>query len=361
MKITPNQLIEGCILSVPIMGHTDTPIVKENTVLNANHISAIKSFLVPIVEVESTLANGEKFKPQGIIYESNKEIKGEVKKEKKFIEIYNEAVKQYRKLYIEWQSGKKVEMIYVRKCLTPLFEYILDHPKELLTIHHLSKVEEYIYHHSVSVGCLAAFIAKKLHYSKRDWLQVGIAGALCDAGMSKVPSKILMKKGPLSKFEFNEIKKHPVHSYNMLKEVTGVSNAILLSVLQHHERIDRSGYPLRSDKKKLHTFSQVIAVADVFHAMTSERIYSKKQSPYDVLNHLCKDHFGRFEHRIIQTFCESFSQLSIGARVRLKSGVQAEIIFFNNQRLNNPMLKLLHTGEIFELNEDQSLQIEVIV
>jgi HD-GYP domain-containing protein (c-di-GMP phosphodiesterase class II) len=74
----------------------------------------------------------------------------------------------------------------------------------------------------------------------------------------------------------------------MLKGVMGISDSVLLAVLQHHERPDGSGYPLGSGAKKLHMFSKVIAVADVYHAMTSERYYRSKRSPFQVLEDISK-------------------------------------------------------------------------
>ncbi|MED1600549.1 HD-GYP domain-containing protein [Alkalihalophilus marmarensis] len=369
MKVLPTQLEEGCILSEAVMGQTDIPIIPNKTILSSQHISVLQTFLISSVEVESTLANGEKFYPIEAVKdspeESNDQIKDQLNVESKrdieFTNYYHDTVKRYKRLYSEWQSGKRVEIVAVKKCLIPFIEYMIDHPKNFLNMHQLSQKDGYMYHHAIAVACLAAFLAKKLHYPKTDWMQAGISGALADIGMMRIPNRILSKKGPLSSLELKEVQKHPIYSYNMLSQIKGISKPVLWSVLQHHERMDKSGYPLGSNEAKLHPLSQVVAVADVFHAMTSDRIYSRKQSPYKVIEHLCTEQFGKYDHRIVQTLKNSYEQLSIGMKVRLQNGEKAEIVFFPNQYTNNPMVRRLGTDEVFQLKSEQFYDIEEMI
>ncbi len=336
---------------------TDAAIIEENTVIKQEHIYVIRSFQIPFVEVESVLSNGQRFTPKEVI-EEKVEITLEINQGKSFSETYKDTVEQYKKLFLQWQAGTKVEMIRVRECLTPLLELAIQGPKELLTIQNYNKEGDYIYHHAVSVGALSAFMAKKLNYSKQSWVQVGLSGALADIGMAKIPLKLLNKKVALNQLEFAEVKKHPIYSYNMLKDVKGVSDDILLGVLQHHERIDQSGYPLQTNKEKIHSFSQLIAVADVYHAMTSDRIYRRKQSPYYVLGKLTEGQFDKFNPKVIQVFCESIASLLIGSNVRLNNGDQAKIVYFDHTRSNSSVVELLETGEMIAITSNHPVTIE---
>ena len=74
-----------------------------------------------------------------------------------------------------------------------------------------------------------------------------------------------------------------------------------VAILEHHERINGSGYLLRKKGDAIHIFSKIIAVADVYHAMTSERIYRKKQSPFKVMEMIMHDDFGKFDLTIVKT------------------------------------------------------------
>ncbi|TWI59586.1 HD-GYP domain-containing protein [Halalkalibacter nanhaiisediminis] len=363
MKVKPTQLQNGCITAEDVQNLTDFPIIKENTILNEEHLAILQAFLIKSVDVKPILANGEKFEPFEIIeeeQEQNEKDEAEVKTPE-FIYEYLEAVKQYKKLFQSWQAGNPIEMFAVRKIFIPLFERIVQDSNDLLHLHHYSNKEDYLFHHSVYVSILSAYLGKKLQYSKGDWYQIGFSGALADAGMAKLSPTIIKKNGPLTATEYEDVKKHPIHSYKMLKGVTGVTDSVLIAVLQHHERYDGSGYPLGADAQKIHLFSQVVAVADVYHAMTSERYYRAKHSPYRVLEEISKEQFGKFDLKVVEALMQSLIQMSVGSRVRLTSGEEAEIIFFDQQTPTRPMVKLISKGDIIQLKQEPTLHIEEIL
>ncbi|GAE26192.1 hypothetical protein JCM9140_2229 [Halalkalibacter wakoensis JCM 9140] len=360
MKVRPNQLIEGCILSKDVQGLTDLPIMKKNTVLTDQHIELISLFLVSTVDVEPVLANGESFKP-AVVIEEEIEDKPTKKQPLGYVYLYLETVKQFKKMFLNWQAGEKVQMVKIRELFLPLFETIIDKPENLLKLHHYSTKEDYFYHHSVYTGILSVYLGYKLKYTKGEWLQIGFSAVLADTGMTKISPSILKKPGHLTVAEFEEIKKHPIHSYNMLKGVTGISDAVLLAVLQHHERPDGSGYPLGAGDQKLHKFSKVIAVADVYHAMTSERYYRNKRSPFQVLEDISKNQFGKFDLKVVQTLSESLVVVAVGSRVKLSNGKEAEIVFFEQEAPTRPMVKLVDTGDIIQLTKESSTFIEEII
>ncbi|WP_335963645.1 HD-GYP domain-containing protein [Halalkalibacter kiskunsagensis] len=364
MKVKPVQLQNGCILTKDVYGLSDSPIIKRNTVLTNNLIEMLHFFLVDFVEVETVLANGEKFIPIGMKSKRDRKDDNDLAIEhipKDYHYQYLEAVKQFKKLFQNWQAGQLVEMVKVRKIFIHLFEQIINEPKHLLHLHHYTNKEDYLFHHSVYVGILSVYLGHKLQFSKGDWLQIGFSGVLADIGIAKVSPAILQKPGPLTSIEFEEVKKHPIHSYKMLKHVTGISDSVLLSVLQHHERLNGSGYPLGTDANKLHIFSQIVAVADVYHAMTSERYYRAKKSPYQVLEAISKEQFGKFDLKVVQALLESFTQVSVGEIVRLNSGDIAEIVYCDQKNPTRSLVKLLSDQSIVQLENQNSLYIEELL
>ncbi|MDT8863027.1 HD-GYP domain-containing protein [Alkalihalobacillus sp. MEB130] len=360
MRVKPNQLIKDCILASDVSGLTDFPIMKKNTVITENHIKLLNIFLINSVEVEPILANGENFKPQTVIEEPVEERATMERDSKDFFFQYLEAVKQYKKLFQGWQAGERVQMVGIRNLFIPLFEKITQEPDNLLKLHHYSTKEDYLYHHAVYVSILSVYLGYKLNYKRADWLQIGFSGLLADIGMAKIAPSILKKTGPLTSIDFEEIKKHPIYSYNMLKGVTGVTDSVLLAVLQHHERQDGSGYPLAANERKLHQFSKVIAVADVYHAMTSERYYRTKRSPFQVIEEIVKEQFGMYDLKVVQALVKSLVVVATGSKVRLSNGSEAEIVFFEQEMPTRPMVKLAG-GDIVQLTKEPSLFIEDII
>jgi PAS domain S-box-containing protein len=144
------------------------------------------------------------------------------------------------------------------------------------TVHALSSIVEirdpYTAGHQTRVSKLAVAIGEKMKLSKEQLLIIHVASLLHDIGKIKVPSELLTKPGKLSENEFNLIMEHPQIGYDILKEIP-FGHPIAEVVLQHHEKLDGSGYPkgLRGDEIFLE--SKIIAVADVVEAMSSHRPY----------------------------------------------------------------------------------------
>ncbi len=155
-------------------------------------------------------------------------------------------------------------------------------------IYSLSQKDEYTGGHSLRVGRYATLIAGGLGLSEREVRVVGCAGLLHDIGKLAVPRSILINANELSKEEFAIIKNHPRMGHNMLIHMTD-SATILNGVLQHHERLNGSGYyGVKGDD--IHLCAKIIAVADTFDAIVTDRPYQKGVPPAEalkIMNGLC--------------------------------------------------------------------------
>jgi HD-GYP domain-containing protein (c-di-GMP phosphodiesterase class II) len=361
MKVKPNQLQVGCILSTDVSSFSKQVLMRKKTVLNEGYIAVLKAFLVEVVTVEATLVNGNPFIPKDVSESKDEKQIKDKNQIHSFMDLYLQAVKRYKRLFQSWQAGAKVELIIIRKILVSLLEKLNEEPNELMSIHHYASKEDYIYHHAVSVGVLSAYLGRKLNFSKAEEIQLGIAGMMADSGMSQIPNTILDKRVSLTSSEYEEINNHPMYSYQMIKDIPGVTDALMLGVLQHHEREDGSGYPMAVSSTKLHKFSKVIAVIDVYHAMASERFYKQKQSPFKVIEIIVKDNFGKFDIRVVQTLANLISNFSVGTRIRLNNNDKGEVVFLEPHAPIRPMIRIETTGEYIKLAERNDLYIEEII
>ncbi|WP_062051961.1 HD-GYP domain-containing protein [Bacillus sp. JCM 19034] len=354
MEVKLYQVEPGCITNKEVPGLTKLPLVKRNTTLTEELLSVLKAFMVETIDVKPIKSNGESFTPSVIRPAmEHKPID--------FVSLYLQAVKKYESLFKVWQSGKKVEVNEVRAVLLPLFKHLNKEHQKLIYLHHYSTVDDYLYHHSIYVGILSYYLAYKLHYSPGECIQIGLAGALADVGMAKVTPRLLTnEKSTLTDHDFEEIKKHPVFSYNMIKGSPDVTELMTLAILQHHERNDGSGYPLGIKEDKIHRYGQIIAVADVYHAMTTERHHRKKRSTFQVLEEISTGQFGKFEYQVIQALMQSINYISNGNRVRLSNGEEANIVFFDEQHPTRPLVKL-DKGEMINLAHNHSIFIEELL
>src|SRR5690625_7353760 len=128
---------------------------------------------------------------------------------------------------------------------------------------------------------------------------------LHDVGKMLVPEEILNKPGQLTEEEFQEMKNHTLYGYEILKDTVGVNHRQALVALQHHERMDGSGYPLQLKRDEIDLFSRIVAVADVFHAMSSNRVYQERSPLYEVLAEMEREVIAKLDPEITYLFIRS--------------------------------------------------------
>jgi HD-GYP domain-containing protein (c-di-GMP phosphodiesterase class II) len=362
VRVHINQLSEGCILSKDVFSMSHKPLMRSQTILNQDLLQILQAFLINEVEVEPYFVNGIAFKPAGVIIDSSAAEKtANSKQSTHFDELYKNAVQAFKQLYLDWQSGALVDISKIRNLLIPVVEQGLKEPDKIFKTYQYTKDDDHLYHHSVSAGLVSAYLGKSMGFSYGDTTQVSITGLLCDCGITKVEQGFLTKKTALTDKEFKEIKQHPVHSYKMLKNIVSLKEAVKLGVLQHHERLDGSGYPLGAKADQLHPFGKIAALAHAYQAMVSERPHRSKQSPFKVLEQLMQDEFGKFDLKALNELKKGLLKLSSGTTVRLSDGRIAVIVFIEDKDPTRPLVKIEGTEEILALKGQSHLFIEEII
>lgn len=360
MKVTPSQLVPGCVVVEDVYGKTSHPIVPKNTAVSEQHITILQKFLVKSVEVSTKLSSGAPFTPTAPIEETSS-VAGAQSREKKpgdFSGLYLQTVELYKQLFTSWQGNAAVEIGTVRELISPLLDLTEEIEKELLHLHLYATQHDYFYHHSVATAILSAFLAKKNGW--KDWKQAGLAGFLADCGMAKIDAHLFEKAGPLTPEEYREVKTHPTYSYRLVENIPSLPLKVKLGILQHHEKLDGTGYPLGVKEEKIHPYAKVIAVADRFHAMTSDRVYQEKTSPYKVLEDFLAEQFGKYSFPIVQTLVTSLVHFSAGTKVLLSDNQKAEIIFVDEKLPLRPMIRVEDTGEVLWLKDKKDVYIEKV-
>ncbi|QPC47939.1 HD-GYP domain-containing protein [Mangrovibacillus cuniculi] len=366
MRVKVSDLVEGCILEEDVMGKSKFPLVAKNTVIDQLHIEVLQSFLIEEVHVSLVLVNGDPFSVVPVLdkmSDKTKQLNEELVSRdtnSAFTSAYLKAVSLYKKQFIQWQSGSPVDVVAVRSLLLPLLEFIDSNTSLVSTLHHYSTKEDYLYHHGVSTGIIAGAIGKKLGLDKGTYVQLSIAGALADCGMAKISNIILVKNKALNRSEYDEVKKHTAYSYSLLKDTSFLKTEMKVAIFQHHERVDGSGYPVGERGQRIHLYAQIIAVSDVYHAMTSERIYRSKKSPYKVLEMLSQDFFGEYDAAVLSNLINLICSFTPGTTVRLSNGEYAQIMFTKANDPLRPLIRLKDRDEYIDLEKSRALYIESV-
>lgn len=147
----------------------------------------------------------------------------------------------------------------------------------------------------------------------------------------------------------------------MIETLPAMKEEMKLAIYQHHERLDGSGYVEGLKLGKISNFSQIIAIADTFHAMTSERVYRSKESPFKVIEMIKESEFGKFDIKIVQALVDLVAGLPIGTTIELSNLEVGEIMFSNSYTPTRPLIKLINTGEIIDLSKQRNLYITQVI
>lgn len=220
-----------------------------------------------------------------------------------------------------------------------------------IDINELKTSDEYTFKHSVDVATIGMILAKQLNLSKKEIYEIGVSGLLHDIGKTKIPLEILNKPGKLEDSEFAIMKQHSVYGYRMVKDKPEFNNAISLGVLQHHEKINGSGYPLGFDDKKICSYAKILSVADIYDALVTERPYKAAYSQRDAVE-MIMSMTSELDMDAMKAFLESMILYPVDSIVTLSNGEKARVVKNNPHYILRPVVVGVETGKVYNLGED---------
>jgi len=197
------------------------------------------------------------------------------------VKSYKEIVLTVKEVLTELTSGGKLNHEKIISLSEPLYVNFTDSSKVIKCLNDIKKADEYTYTHCVNVAFYAMLIAKWLNLSKDNILEVINAELLHDTGKVFIPDEILNKQGKLLEEEFNLMKRHSFLGYNCIEQLTEISEPVKEAVLSHHERLDGSGYPNGLSGDEINLYAKIIAIVDVYDAMTQDRVYKTGVIPFE--------------------------------------------------------------------------------
>lgn len=232
------------------------------------------------------------------------------------------------------------------------------------TIDQIKSKDSCTFTHCINVAVLAGLIVKNCvedhvpGWKESDIKDITLAGLLHDLGKRSIPLSILNKPGSLTEEERIIMKAHPLYSYQAVKN-SNLSNAIKLGILQHHERFYGGGYPQGARGHKIHPYAQVLIVADVFDALTSDRPYHKAlpaDKAYEIMLEM-NCHFNPF---YLHLLFKEYVLYPDGTEVMCSDGITRKVIAQNPGYPTRPVLKNIGKNDIVDLINDRSMNIKIV-
>lgn len=213
----------------------------------------------------------------------------------------------------------------------------------LVNMTRLKSSAQYIYFHSLNVATLAISIATAMKFSRDQVMEVGVAALLHDLGMVMVPQEILNAPRRLTEAELLDVHKHSLHVLYALERLPGLPWTARYIAYQNHERGDGSGYPCKREKHLIHRSARIVAVADVYDALTSDRPWRKAYHPYNAMEHMIKQvSKNLFDGDSVRGLLKYLSLFPLGSLVRLNTGEIAKVVHSNGDAFDRPFVCVLY-------------------
>lgn len=226
-------------------------------------------------------------------------------------------------------------------------------------LHSMRALDDAVYVHSLNVALTARCIAKWLKMDCKGLDLVSLAGYFCDIGKATIPPEVLNKTGKLTDEELALIREHPLTGRRILKGIPNIDGRILSAALQHHERYDGSGYPRGLQGDEIDSTAAIIAVADVYDAMTTTRSYRAPKCAFQVIAEFEKDGYQKFDTGVLMTFLKHMANGYHNARVILSDGRSGKVIYIN-QTLSKPIIQF-DDNTILDLSRTSGIEITQIL
>lgn len=222
----------------------------------------------------------------------------------------------------------------------------------------MRQYDDLTFAHSLNVSLLCNVFAGWLKLSEEDTDTLTLCGLLHDLGKLKIPDSIIKKPAKLTSDEYQIVKTHTVEGYNLLKN-HNISPHVVNSALMHHEKCDGSGYPFGLSADKIDSYAKIVAIVDVYDAMTSARIYRGPLCPFRVIELYENEGLQKYDAYYIMTFLENVSNTYLHYQCKLSDGRIGKIIFINKNNLSKPIVKC--GSEMVDLSKEKDLHVDAIL
>lgn len=323
-----DELYPGMILAMDVVSENFVTIATEGTMVSEDTIKRLIKLNIEFIYVKN---------------EVNVEIEPEFNKlddPKALDHNFSKTINAIKDIFNDLKIGDTDINSKLFDTVDPLVKGILVNNNVLSNLRNMTYDDDYTLKHSVNVGLLSAMIGKWLNLTKSEINELSLAGILHDIGKSKIPRYILNKPKELSDQELAIAKNHAIYSFEILSEGNEFSEKIKKAVLSHHERFDGSGYPDGLKGKEIPIYSRIIAIADIFDAMTSDKVYKAKTSPFSAAEEIKLMSFDKLDPQIANLFLKKIAEFYVGNKVLLSTGEEGEIVYLNKFDIHKPLVKV---------------------
>lgn len=335
----------GDVLGQSILGIDGCLMLREGVTLTENYINKLISIGIIYLYIKDS--NLEDIKPE----------------DPEFIEFKSEAVKSLSRVFSKLQYSDTICIKNALSVITEMIDYLIDN-KDIDSSYllELKTFDNYTYIHSLNTCVLALFFGIQMSYTKPMLIDLGMGAMLHDIGKTRVPIEVLNKNGKLTNEEFCIIKKHPELGYKLVENVKEINDRSRAIILEHHERIDGKGYPFGLTGDRIHKYSKIACISDIYDAIVSDRVYRKGFAANEAYEFILGGVGSFFDFDLVSVFKDNFSIYPLGVCLKLSNDLEGYVVGHNKGFPDRPVVRILYDEvgtriDPFEINLVDKLDI----
>ncbi|HHY71789.1 MAG TPA: HD-GYP domain-containing protein [Bacillus bacterium] len=335
--ISTNTLEEGVTLGRPIFNGQGQALIGEGIPLTERMIKRLIDLGISYVYVDDPFTRDVEIKSPI----SEKTRKEAVETIEQTFEIVQKE-KSLSKVFVVEQLGKRFSFV-----VRDILEQIKNHNDVISLLSEVSVYDHYIFTHSLNVTIYSLALGVQLKLPERKLEQLGLGAMLHDVGKMLVPYDILTKRGKLTDEEYVVMKRHSEDGFNLLRNAPTIPLLAAHCAYQHHERINGKGYPRGLVGEDIHYFGRILAITDVYDAVTSNRVYRKAMLPNEGLEILYAGAGSQFEIGLVEAFRKAIAAYPIGLTVYLNDGRKGIVVRQNIGSTDRPIIRIIEENGMY--------------
>ncbi|MCI3925152.1 HD-GYP domain-containing protein [Paenibacillus sp. TRM 82003] len=274
----------------------------------------------------------------------------------------------FRKMMDDAVRKKSVTGLQLGKAFKPIVDSILDdvtsNQDAMVMLVNIHASDHYLFQHSVNVCIYSTILGQAYGYGRDELATLSLGALLHDIGKTQLPPEVLLKPGKLTKEEYDIVKTHPMLGFKMLKDEPNVPLLAAHIALQHHERVNGSGYPRAIFGDEIHEYARWVGLADSYDAMTTHRVYRSAMLPHEAMEILYTGADTLYDVDKIETFRDKIAIYPLGMLVALNTGEIGVVVDINATSPQRPVVRVLYDAERqeitpFEVDLSKSLTVSI--
>ncbi|MCR5256212.1 MAG: HD-GYP domain-containing protein [Acetatifactor sp.] len=359
-RLSTSQLTPGMVTAENVLSYNRQLIIPKGTELNDKLITKLALYGILMIFVEDSVPEEAKDQvPTSSFHDSYSQRIKRSEAFKRFKKDYDDNVDKFKDTLD--QVIRKNIQLDVDILLENSLSFNTDLSGTVGILDMLQNMRDYddsTFAHSMNVALICNILGHWIGMNEGDIKLLTACGLLHDIGKLLVPKEIITKPARLSEYEFNEVKKHPVLGYNLLR-TQNINENIKYAALMHHERYDGSGYPMGIIGQQINKFARIVSIVDVYDAMTAARVYRGPQCPFRVIEIFEQEGYQKYDVQFLLPFLEHIVNNYLQNKCMLNDGRTGDIIFINKEHLSRPVVQC--DDQPVDLSERWELSIEAII